>query len=745
MAKSVLELAVGTGQWDAGLKKARTALDNFTQANGGLQSALTKDSASMQKFVQMMGRMDSTAKTAKGQMNDYKGTIEQLTMQYNRLTDAQKKTIGQDYLRSIDQMKQKYQGVAEEVNKINQSLKSMPEPAAMSGGGLFGGDKLSGMLQVFGGNVMTKLAGVGVGFVSELKDMVAQGIELARAGEGVRIAFQRLGRGDILDGLREATHGTVTDLELMKAAVKFNDFKLPLDELGTMLAFAQQKAKDTGQSVDYMVDSIVTGLGRKSLMILDNLGLSAAEVKEKMAETGDMTKAVGAIIREQMSKAGDYVETAADRATQANVELENAMTRLGETFQPLTDAANSMWNDIKIGALDLLNNAIRPLINAFTEAGRARALYESQGGDARVNRQLDRLKGIQTDSYRQGTYKAQLRNYDTQIASHEQYLKDYKAWQSDKTNVGAYDRMQKFKQQTGLEWVSDVQAHLDAFKKMRSEYVQGAKSILAANPVPSPTSTTTTTPTGGGSGNSIANIGQFSIPDIDPESLKQHEKPIEHTSLLETIGEDNLRKYFGMPMGEQTRDWGKELGKVFANYIEDPDKNKRNKQDRDDDRRQEAIYSNISHIAGSVQGMFSTLEQMGIEIPDELKSMVSGVQSIMEFMSAMTALVSTIAGTSTIKALPIIGTFAHNGAVIHAAGGAVTGNTYSGDRIPAMLNAGEVVLNRAQTGNIASQLSGNNGGGQNAQPFVTGDIIYLGLQNYLQENGYGKLMTTNMR
>jgi hypothetical protein len=33
-----------------------------------------------------------------------------------------------------------------------------------------------------------------------------------------------------------------------------------------------------------------------------------------MKETGDMTKAVGQIIREQMAKAGDYVETAADRA-----------------------------------------------------------------------------------------------------------------------------------------------------------------------------------------------------------------------------------------------------------------------------------------------------------------------------------------------------------------------------------------------------------------------------------------------
>ena len=740
MAKSVLELAVGTGQWDAGLKKARTALDNFTQANGGLQSALTKDSASMQKFVQMMGRMDSTAKTAKGQMNDYKGTIEQLTMQYNRLTDAQKKTIGQDYLRSIDQMKQKYQGVAEEVQKINQSLKSMPEPAAMSGGGLFGGDNLSGMLQVFGGNVMTKLAGVGVGFVSELKDMVAQGIELARAGEGVRIAFQRLGRGDLLDGLREATHGTVTDLELMKAAVKFNDFKLPLEELGTMLAFAQQKAKDTGQSVDYMVDSIVTGLGRKSLMILDNLGLSAAEIKEKMKDTGDMTKAVGEIIREQMANAGEYIETAADRATKANVELENAMTRLGDTFQPLTDAANDMWTSIKVGALDLLNNAIRPLINAFTEAGRARALYEKQGGDTRVNRQLDRLKGIQTDSYRQGTYKAQLRNYDTQIASHEQYLKDYKAWQSDNTNVGAYDRMQKFKQQTGLEWVSDVQAHLDAFKKMRSEYVQGAKAILEGNPVPSPTSTTTTTPSGGSGGNTF---DASKIAFTGGEGFKAQTPAFE--PMMNTIDfMAGLRKEMGMD-GEKTRDWGKELGKVLSNYIDDPDKNKRNKQDRDDDRRQEAIYGNISRIAGSVQGMFSTLEQMGIEIPDELKSMVSGVQSIMEFMSAMTALVSTIAGTSTIKALPIVGTFAHNGAVIHAAGGAVTGNTYSGDQIPAMLNAGEVVLNRSQVGSLASALSGERGGGQNAQPFVTGDIIFLGLQNYLQENGYGKLMTTNMR
>ena len=88
MAKSVLELAVGTGKWDAGLKKAVQSLNNFTQANGGLTQALNSESQKMQKFVSMMGSMESSAKTAKGQMNDYKSTIEQLTMQYNRMTEG---------------------------------------------------------------------------------------------------------------------------------------------------------------------------------------------------------------------------------------------------------------------------------------------------------------------------------------------------------------------------------------------------------------------------------------------------------------------------------------------------------------------------------------------------------------------------------------------------------------------------------------------------------------------------------
>ena len=169
------------------------------------------------------------------------------------MTGAEKQSpIGQAMAKSLEELKNRTIDAKRELEDLNKELNTMKttETSSGSGGGIFSGDKLSGMLQVFGGNLMTKAAGMAVGFASEIGDAVKQGIELAKAGEGIRIAFESLGRGDILDGLRKATHGTVTDIELMKAAVKFNDFKLPLDELGTMLAFAQKKAKDTGQSVD---------------------------------------------------------------------------------------------------------------------------------------------------------------------------------------------------------------------------------------------------------------------------------------------------------------------------------------------------------------------------------------------------------------------------------------------------------------------------------------------------------------
>ena len=758
MAKSVLELAVGTGQWDAGLKKAKNALDNFTQANGGLQSALNKDSASMQKFVQMMGQMDSTAKTAKGQMNDYKSTIEQLTMQYNRMTDAQKAAVGQTYLQAIDQMKQKYQGVANEVAKINQSLKTMPEPAAATkGGGLFGGGKLDGMLQVFGGNLMTKGAGMLAGLASEMGDMVEQGIELAQQGEGIRIAFERLGRGDILDGLREATHGTVTDLELMKAAVKFSDFKLPLEELGTMLAFAQQKAKDTGQSVDYMVDSIVTGLGRKSLMILDNLGLSATEIRDKMKETGDMTKAVGAIIREQMQKAGDYVETAADRATRANVALQNKMEELGRKFLPVKQASDDLWTSIKIGILDIIGGPLATLLNGLTRAGQLRNQLKNIGSDERVNSDIAKLKG---SNFKEQVYTAMLNKYSRE-------------------EQRALDNFKKA-QKGGMGSIAIWENRYLAQKAMREDFQARGRAVL--NPV------SDTKPVPVEIKNPKGDTNDKNEPDLSKVPFDINKAALAATKGIDGGPSDVFTAYKDS-LKEQTSVVG-ELTEAFKtlNSSEGVDKDeqreaerRRKRKDKEknpylefgEDGKSTAKLNNVlGGISGGISQMADGLESMGITIPNEIKSTIG----ILQGMSAiLTGISTTLLAIEALSAADTIIPFAHGGKVPHAASGYfVPGTRRSTDTTPILANAGELVLNESsqdnlalgirsaesllntidryqesimrgsQMGNAASYMPGNNAAASGS-PYITGEIIYMGLSAYLESSGRGEIVTSRKR
>ena len=82
-----------------------------------------------------------------------------------------------------------------------------------------------------------------------------------------------------------------------------------------------------------------------------------------------------------------------------------------------------------------------------------------------------------------------------------------------------------------------------------------------------------------------------------------------------------------------------------------------------------------------------------------------------------------------------------------AEGGIVPGNSYSGDLLHTSdygINSGELILNRAQQNSIASQLENPGGGGVSSMPYVTGETILLGLNNHLQRDGQGEIVTTSM-
>lgn len=98
-----------------------------------------------------------------------------------------------------------------------------------------------------------------------------------------------------------------------------------------------------------------------------------------------------------------------------------------------------------------------------------------------------------------------------------------------------------------------------------------------------------------------------------------------------------------------------------------------------------------------------------------------------------------------------LGTMISTISAIHSAtgyseGGIIKGTSYSGDNIMANggtigLNAGEVVLNRAQAGNLAAQLSDPRAGADR-QPYVDVETIWLGLTHFLKRRGMGEIVTT---
>ena len=199
----------------------------------------------------------------------------------------------------------------------------------------------------------------GKSLIGTLSETIEKSTELAESADGVVHAFEKIGTEDYLQTLRDATKGTVSDIELMKAAVKAKDFRIPLEDLGKYLSFAQLKAQQTGQSLDYMVDSIVTGLGRQSPQILDNLGLSAAEIKEQTKETGNFMKAVATIVEKNLAQAGETYISAADRAAQRTVDLENAQLSLGKALVPIKEEFTDIYGQIQIGVINAITYIVK--------------------------------------------------------------------------------------------------------------------------------------------------------------------------------------------------------------------------------------------------------------------------------------------------------------------------------------------------------------------------------------------------
>jgi hypothetical protein len=201
-------------------------------------------------------------------------------------------------------------------------------------------DKAERKLNDFG-NAGKKIVGL-IGGAFAVERIASFTMEITKLGgelEGVRAAFERIATAQDLKAMQEATKGTVSELNLMKRAVMAENLGLPIENLANLFEFATKRAQDTGESVDYLVESIVTGIGRKSPLILDNLGISAVELREKLkgvgtetASVADIAAAVGEIAADSMEKSGAIIENSTIKAAQAKAAWDDLRTSWGETI-----------------------------------------------------------------------------------------------------------------------------------------------------------------------------------------------------------------------------------------------------------------------------------------------------------------------------------------------------------------------------------------------------------------------------
>ena len=691
MADVITRFKLETTQYDSKLRDAAKGLKEISHMAELGGKGFKEFTQNQVEAARAFGQTASGANNLKDKVKDLVGSFNDAAKAYNALTKEQQQTdFGKALAESlttlkgrISEAKQELYGLADAAEKVKSSG---------GGGGLFGEGGLTGMLQVAGGNLIASgLAKIG----SQMAETVQQSVELAKSGEGVRNAFERLNRPGLLDNLKEATHGTVSELELMKAAVKFDDFKLPVEQLGTLLEFAQKKAKDTGQSVDYMVDSIVTGLGRKSLMILDNLGLSASQVKEKMAETGDMTTAVAAIIKEQMSEAGEYVETAADRAARAAADASNQMEELGRKAMPVAEEWAKAWNEISLGGMTLLNTVLGPIADSI------RSIREALNGEFKFKSDIPNLAngpvspwagwkpGTDHTVQAQGGYVEVTDKHTGKVigGKHFDNLNDANAisdWQKSLVKTGGSKSKSKAPTANSFtDFITKMGLGADSMKPeslgpsdVWKAYTEDIRSGLQ------------------GVDTEMTNLTQWTKNfDALGEALKKESTIAKQMATAQNLAAESVSN----------------LGAALASI---------------DDPGAKAAGTVLQAIASIALGFAQASATAG----------TLGPFGWLAWLGAGTAALATT--ISTVHSL-----------TGYAEGGVIKGNSFSGDSLLAQgpdggmvgLNAGEVVLNRAQAGVLASAIQDNGGGNGRIVGVLRGEDIALVADRWGRRTGKGEL------
>lgn len=254
------------------------------------------------------------------------------------------------------------------LRQVGLDLRSLDNAAATAAGGL---------------GSLAKVAGV-AGLVALSVQAVNAGVELARVGamaDQVRTAFNNMAESagasgdEILEALRRASRGSVSDMNLMLSANRAMLFGVAdnVEEFTQLMQIAEARGKGMGISTTQAFDNIITGIGRLSPLILDNLGIvyqgeqlfaDYAQSIGKTAEQLSDAEKRQALLNMVVAQSADLVaknnaagENMVDQFERMDAAIQSAKEALGELFAPAMAAIARQIADAVTMATDAITDA----------------------------------------------------------------------------------------------------------------------------------------------------------------------------------------------------------------------------------------------------------------------------------------------------------------------------------------------------------------------------------------------------
>jgi hypothetical protein len=158
-----------------------------------------------------------------------------------------------------------------------------------------------------------------------------------------------------------------------------------------MLSIARSSAKSTGQSMEFMLQSIVTGLGRGSKLILDNLGIMIDTNKAYEIHAQKLGKVAGALTEAEKKQAfiNEAMRIGMENTKKAGAGALNA----SERFDRLMASISNMANQLGSKAIPIFNafiDAADKVVNGFS--GLMKPKTELQEINIRLKKSTELLK-----------------------------------------------------------------------------------------------------------------------------------------------------------------------------------------------------------------------------------------------------------------------------------------------------------------------------------------------------------------